>query len=244
MHPVIGITCSTSVSVADPRGGRVYEDCVIGHDYVRGVLHAGGTPIVLPNVDELDRADEYLDKIDGLLLSGGVDMDPLLYGEEPHPLMGTIDIRRDRFEMRLIEGAIGKSLPIFAICRGIQMINATLGGTLYQDISQHGNSLLKHRQNSPKWHGSHTIEVQPQSLLSKITGHSEWCVNSFHHQAVKTVAPGFAVSAVSKDGLIEAIESTEKPFVLGVQFHPEMMWQHDPTAASLFRAFVEASKTP
>ncbi len=242
MRPTIGITCSLSVSVADSSGGRVYENNVLGLDYTRAVEQAGGFPVILPTLAVGESMHEYFERIDGLLLSGGIDMDPLLYGEEPHLQMGGIDVLRDQLEMALTRGSVERSLPIFAICRGIQVLNVALGGTLYQDISQHDSPILKHRQNSPKWHGSHTVDIVPHTLLSTIIGQTEWRVNSFHHQAVKQVAPGFRASAHSKDGIIEAIESIEQPFVLGVQFHPEMMWEKEPAAMNLFKTFVEACR--
>jgi putative glutamine amidotransferase len=231
MRPIIGITCATKNSANS-----------IGTRYTDAIEHAGGTPILLPMTqNDLCLAD-FLSVIDGLLLSGGVDVDPFFYGEEPRPEQGTIDVARDRAEMSLIPRAIEVDLPILAICRGIQMLNVAAGGTLYQDVSMASNTILKHRQEAPGSYATHAIDVRERSHLQSILGQSEIRVNSFHHQAVRDPASGFAVSAVACDGIVEGIESRHNSFVIGVQFHPELMWQNNPPIASLFVAFVNAAK--
>jgi putative glutamine amidotransferase len=144
--------------------------------------------------------------------------------------------------MSLIPRILEMDMPVFGICRGIQALNVGAGGTLYQDISMSSAATLKHRQEAPRWYGTHTMHVQKGSRLLDILGHSTIRVNSFHHQAVKEVAPGFAISAVTSDGVIEGIESTRHNFAVGIQCHPEGMWQNNPPIANLFVAFVKAAE--
>ena len=231
MRPIIGITCATKNS-----------ENSIGTRYTDAIEYAGGTPILLPMIqNDLCLAD-FLSVIDGLLLSGGVDVDPFLYGEEPRPEQGRIDVARDCAEMSLIPRAMEVDLPILAICRGIQVLNVAAGGTLYQDASMFSNTVLKHRQEAPGSYATHAIDVQEGSHLQNILGQSEIRVNSFHHQAVRDLASGFAVSAAARDGIVEGIESRHHSFIIGVQFHPELMWQNNPPIASLFVAFINAAK--
>ncbi|MFQ6040662.1 MAG: gamma-glutamyl-gamma-aminobutyrate hydrolase family protein [Candidatus Poribacteria bacterium] len=241
MRPIIGITCGSDVS-ASSAGGRVYRKNSVGSDYINAIEHAGGAPIVLPIVEDAECISSFIDIIDGLLLSGGGDIDPSFFNEEPIPAIGSIDPRRDSIEISLSKAALEQNLPVLAICRGIQVLNVAAGGTLYQDISQHSKETLKHRQSAPGWHASHTIQMEPGSLMYGMFDKRTGKVNSFHHQAVRDVADGFYVSARSNDGIIEAIESREYRFMLGVQFHPEMMYQHHPAAANIFAAFVKACK--
>ncbi|MBM3236793.1 gamma-glutamyl-gamma-aminobutyrate hydrolase family protein [Candidatus Poribacteria bacterium] len=252
MRPIIGITCGSDVSVSST-GGRVYRQNSVGFDYISAIEHAGGTPIVLPIVENQECISSFIDIMDGLLLSGGGDIEPSFFNEEPIPELGNIDPDRDRVEMLLAKAALEQDLPVLAICRGIQVLNVAAGGTLYQDISQakafgvgepceHSKEILKHRQSAPGWHASHTIQIEPSSLMYEMFGKQTGRVNSFHHQAVRDSAAGFYISARSIDGIIEAIESKEYRFMLGVQFHPEMMFQHHPEAANIFAAFVKACK--
>jgi len=238
MRPIIGITCGLKINSVT--NGRVYSENSVGFDYVRAIEHAGGVPIALPIIENQDCISSFIDMIDGLLLSGGGDIEPSLFNEEPIPNLGSIDPMRDWVEMSLTAIALEKNLPILAICRGIQVLNVAAGGTLYQDISQHSKTILKHRQSAPGWHASHTIDVEPDTLLFKIFGSQTGRVNSYHHQAVRAPAEGFIVSARSTDMIIEAVESQKHNFVLGVQFHPEMMWERHQEAANIFAAFVKS----
>lgn len=232
MRPIIGITC-----------GLNENSNSIGSEYISAIEEAGGTPIALTLVKRDECIDDYIRIIDGLLLSGGVDADPILYNEEPHPALGRIDVDRDKVEMQLISKAISIGLPILGICRGIQILNVAAGGTLYQDINSNFNNVLKHRQNAPGYYGTHNIEVRSESRLLRIIGQSKIRVNSFHHQAVKEVAPGFIISAIAHDGVIEGIESINNNFAIGVQFHPELMWQNNPPINALFTEFILEAKT-
>ncbi|MBX6395573.1 MAG: gamma-glutamyl-gamma-aminobutyrate hydrolase family protein, partial [Alicyclobacillaceae bacterium] len=175
------------------------------------------------------------------MLTGGVDVDPAFFGEEPSRGLGEVCPQRDTFEMALVEEAFLRNVPVLAICRGMQVMNVVAGGTLIQDLGSQGRGNLQHRQKAPRWHGSHRIEVVPGSKLAAILGAEELRVNSFHHQAVKDVAPGMQVSATSSDGVVEAIESSLHRFAVGVQWHPENMWRRDPVQFRLFEALVRAA---
>jgi putative glutamine amidotransferase len=159
MRPIIGITCTTTGSgESGSRNG-------IGADYINAIEHAGGTPILLPLVQNDSCIADFLGMIDGLLLSGGVDVDPFLYGEESRPAMGRIDVAKDRVEMSLISRALEVDLPILGICRGIQMLNVAAGGTLYQDISMSSNTILKHQQEAPGSYATQAVDVKEGSRL-------------------------------------------------------------------------------
>jgi len=238
MLPIIGITCGLTISGVT--SGRVYGENSVGFDYIRAIEHAGGVPVVLPIIESQDCILSFMDMIDGLLLSGGGDIEPSLFNEEPNPNLGSIDPLRDWVEMELTAEALEKNLPTLAICRGIQVLNVAAGGTLYQDISQHSKTVLKHRQSAPGWHASHTINIEPDTILFNIFGSQTGRVNSYHHQAVREPAEGFIISARSTDMIIEAMESQKHKFVLGVQFHPEMMWERHQEAAKIFSAFVKS----
>jgi putative glutamine amidotransferase len=175
------------------------------------------------------------------LLSGGGDIDPLLFGQEPHQKIGSVDRLRDEMELQLTRKALDQDLPIFATCRGIQVLSVAADGTVYQDIaSEMAPPTLCHMQKGPGWYASHTIDILPGSRLHQIIGSTITRVNSFHHQAVRDVGKGFIATAHTRDGVIEAIESPTHRFVLGVECHPELMWERHPDALNLFTAFVKA----
>jgi len=236
MRPIIGITCGTSGS-----DGNLSENS-IGGSYISAIENSGGTPMVIPITHNEACLEDSIGLIDGLLLSGGVDIDPSYFGEEAEPGLGRVDADRDRVELYLTKKALGKDLPILGICRGIQVLNVASGGSLYQDINTDLSNILKHRQVAPGWYGTQTIDIEKGSRLQDILEQPTIRVNSFHHQAVKKVAPGFVISAVARDGIIEGIEGTNRRFTIGVQFHPEVMWQNNPPINALFTAFVCAAK--
>lgn len=232
MQPVIGITCSL-----DQNTDRSY----LTQYYVRAVEAAGGVPVALPVLKNISLGSHQLAKVDGLLLSGGVDVDPAYFQEEPQPWLGEITPERDWYEIELVSQAFEQKMPILAICRGMQVLNIAAGGNVYQDISRGFKNPLKHNQQAPRWYPTHRLDVESGTRLAEILQSESLRVNSFHHQAVKHVAPGFAASARSSDGVIEAIERTGEVFNVGVQFHPECMWERDPKLLELFKALVKSS---
>jgi putative glutamine amidotransferase len=214
-------------------------------DYVEGVVEAGGLPVVLPPVGGAREAEALLDGLDGLLLSGGSDLDPGYYGEEAVPELGVTVPERDAFEMSLVKHALRRGIPIFGICRGMQVLNVALGGTLYQDLpSQLGKDILKHWQETPKRQPAHKIEILHNSNLAEITRCQYVKVNSYHHQGIKEVADSLAVTARSSDGVIEAVEYHDfsDQWLIGVQWHAEMMREAGMEHKSLFEAHVSAAQ--
>jgi putative glutamine amidotransferase len=222
--PIIGVTPSSRVD-----------------DYVESVKQAGGEPIVLSNDDD---PSAVLDRIDGVLLTGGLDVDPALYHESPHPTTEPAP-ERDRFEIPLSREAVKRDVPLFAICRGVQVLNVAEGGTLVQDIPSAITSELQHSINQPRDRIAHDVNITPgtrlaSALLRNARSFATCAVNSRHHQAVNAVAPSFIVSAVSPDGVVEAIERPASTFCVGVQWHPENFWRTG-EFAGLFRDFVGAA---
>ncbi|MFJ7825359.1 gamma-glutamyl-gamma-aminobutyrate hydrolase family protein [Psychrobacillus sp. NPDC096623] len=210
---------------------------------IRAIKQFGGIPLVLPNLVG-EEIEQIAETIDGLLLTGGGDIDPTLFDEEPLPGLGNIVPERDEFEMALIQKMLELGKPILGICRGAQIMSIAVGGDMYQDIySQKGGSLLQHDQQAPNWHGSHFVEVTAGSLLHKIVGVDKFKVNSYHHQALRNMPDGFIVSGVASDGVIESFESTKHPFVMGVQWHPEsLLPKGDASSLAIFEAFMNACK--
>ena len=191
--------------------------------YIESVLRAGGVPVVLPINDHPDVIKKMVASIDALIMTGGEDIDPLKYfGEEAIPGQGEIDPERDAFDIAIIKAAMERGIPLLGICRGHQLINVACGGTLYQDMpSQIRTGLLKHRQQAPSWYGTHQVTLESNSILAKILGKTTIVTNTFHHQAVKDVAPGFVVTGRTSDGVVETMEMKGNPRVFSVQFHPE-----------------------
>ena len=242
MSPIIGVTCQTSFTTPESVGDRNYEIHQVSASYVRAVENAGGAPVLLPLLERKESALNLLPALDGLLLTGGPDIDPALYGEEPKPLLSKLDVDKDRLEMWLAKAAIDRELPTFGICRGMQLLNVAMGGSLYQDVSLFSSDVLKHYQAAPGHHATHDILVERGARLFDIFGAQKVRVNSYHHQAIRDVAPDLRVTARAQDGIIEAVEHLDGRFLLGVQFHPEGMWAHHPEIVALFSAFVKAAR--
>jgi putative glutamine amidotransferase len=209
-------------------------------DYVRSVERSGALPLVLPTLAP-ETAEALLDRLDGLVLSGGVDVDPALYGQPRHPKLGRVDRERDDFELALTRHALRRDLPLLAICRGQQVLNVATGGTLIQDIPSELEGAVRHDAPGRRTRRSHPVEVTRGSKLGEILGTAALDVNSFHHQAVDLVGEGLSVSARSPaDGVIEAVEMKDRSFVLGVQWHPESFWKEAVSFQALFDAHAAA----
>ena len=222
--PVIGIS-----------GNFRDGDCTLAQGYYMSVLEAGATPVVIPSYDDERALVSLLDTLDGIVLSGGADIDPDYLGEEPLDCV-SVNPRRDAQELLLVRLAVDRQIPVLGICRGIQMLAAALGGKLYQDIkTQHNVPCIEHSQSIARGLPSHEVSIEKESLLHSLMGCDTLAVNSFHHQAVKEVPAGFRVTARSKDGIIEGMESTSFRNILGVQWHPEcFILENDRTMMPVF----------
>jgi putative glutamine amidotransferase len=234
MRPVIGVTLGDG----DEPGVHAMRE-----DYIRSVEQPGAVPVVLPPVSPGDVA-VLLDRLDGLLLSGGVDVDPVLYGQDPHPKLGRVNRRRDDFELALTREALRRDVPILAICRGHQVLNVATGGTLVQDIPSTVEGAVEHDGSGPRFRLAHRVEVTASSRLFQILGRDTLSVNSSHHQAVDRIGEGLVVCArCPEDGVVEGLEMPGRRFVVAVQWHPESFWNRTESFRRLFEAHAEACRT-
>lgn len=236
-RPRIAVTGVTRDWDGQPRSG-------VNASYVRAVLAAGGLPIIF--VPDLSREQtiELFSDCDGLLLTGGEDVDPTRYGAEPHAALGTVDPRRDENELALITEARARDLPILGICRGIQVLNVAFGGTLVQDLPAQRPGSIDHDPPSGRDVRSHPVSVTEHSRLAQILEMVEFDANSFHHQAADRVGEGLTVTAVAPDGVVEGLESADAhEWIVAVQWHPEEL-AHQPNAADLklFAALITAAR--
>jgi len=215
-------------------------------DYVRAVETAGGLPLVLTPGKPEDApalAAEYLDRVQALVLSGGADVDPALYGEARHPTVKRVFPERDAFELALCREALRRDMPTLAICRGHQLLNVATGGTLFQDIASQVEAAVVHDPDQERWERCHDVVLLPGTRLRDILGRERVAVNSFHHQAVKELGRGLVLSARgSDDGVIEGMEMPDRKFMIGVQWHPESFWDRPPGFQPLFQALVNAAR--
>jgi putative glutamine amidotransferase len=219
---------------------KTNEVFALRDDYVRSVEKAGGLPLVLAPGRPED-AGALLDRLDALVLSGGADVDPGQYDEPRHETVTRVLPERDQFELALCREALRRDLPILAICRGHQVLNVATGGTLVQDIPSQLPGAADHDPEKERWETAHEVLVLPGTRLREILGSERVAVNSFHHQAVKDLGAGLVLSArAADDGVVEGIEMPDRRFVLGVQWHPEAFWDHEPSDP-LFAALVRAA---
>ena len=209
--------------------------------YVTALERAGLVPLIVPPLSSSEAASSVLDSVSGLVLTGGEDVDPARYGEQRHEKVRSVNVARDATEAALVEEARARGLPVLAICRGIQILNVALGGTLVQDIPSQCHTDIDHDEEGARNSRTHEVSIEPGSLIAGAVGTQHLSVNSFHHQSVKRVADGMKVTARSPDGVIEGIESTdEKWWVMGVQWHPEEMTDSaEPWDRGLFKAFAK-----
>jgi putative glutamine amidotransferase len=238
MRPLIGIP---SIPVQRVGTSRPYFG--LGKSYLQAVERAGGIPLMISPLADPEALEALCTRIDGLLLPGGGDIDPRYYGEEQLPVCGEPEPERDTLELPLARLAVECGLPILGICRGIQLLNVALGGTLYQDIIAQRPAApphVTHDYEGARDVAAHSISIQPGSLLERIIGAQEHPVNSFHHQAVKDLGAGLEIIAWSEDGIPEAMVLPGHPFALAVQFHPEELVFVDAGSQRIFDAFVAA----
>lgn len=208
---------------------------------VNAVTDAGALPMVLPLSDS-ENAELYVSKVDAVILTGGSDVDPLLFGEEPSLKIQNTEPHRDEFELAIIKAARKQNKPILGICRGLQLLNVAFGGTIYQDLSYYDGLEIKHVQPTPYDAKVHSVKFEETSFLSGVFG-TENAVNTLHHQAVKDLAEIFRPVAWAPDGVIEAIESQDEGSkIIGVQWHPEELISKDPQSQELFDEFVKLTE--
>ena len=217
----------------------------VGVEYAKAIYRSGGMPLILAPpmgcADSNRVAHGILSDACGLLLTGGDDVDPRFYGEShAHPKIGAINPVRDEFEIALSKAALKLDIPVLGICRGAQILNVAAGGGLIQDIASCVDGAHAHRVSAPGWHPTHRVMLARNSILFGIFGEETIWVNSFHHQAVGPVAPGFSVTGVADDGVREAIEKPGSRFVMGVQWHPEGLAERDAQSLRIFTEFVNA----
>lgn len=217
-------------------------------DYLHAVSKARGLPSIIASgftnpLEEAEQlAGEILDSCDGLLLSGGTDVDPKIFGEVPHTALGRVDGPRDPFEITLAREAVRRDLPVLGICRGLQVLNVALGGTLIQDIPSDVPGAVVHENGENRVEIAHEVTIEPDSKLSGLLSSTRVGVNSFHHQAAKVIGEGLTRSATSpEDGIVEGLEMHDRAFVVAVQWHPENFWRTSPVFDGLFRGFIEAA---
>ena len=251
--PLIGI-----FPRAEERANNNGHACFVQTCLVRGVQAAGGIPVMMAPTQDPAALDRYLAAFDGFLIPGGGDIDPSCYGEERDPACGKVEYVRDEFELALVPRILEADKPLLGICRGNQLLNVALGGTLWQDIPSQPESTpvpveppIRHNNDFPFDLIAHGVAVEPETLLDRIVAPAaarqgldtrNLPVNSLHHQSVRRLAPGLAVNAWAPDGTVEGLELPGKRFVLAVQWHPEFLWETDAPSMAIFEAFVAAAR--
>lgn len=228
-RPIIGLTCNESDKEYLPKQ-------FINEAYINSVIRAGGCPIILPITQDDKTIQAQVEILDGLIMTGGIDVNPSIYHEDPKSLQGNSSLERDHYELMLLKYANEKQIPIFGICRGIQIMNVFYQGSLYQDLSYTNRKIIKHTQQEKRENPSHLIQIKEDSFLYESLGLKAY-VNSFHHQAIKDLAPHFRVVAKANDDIIEAIEHETRP-IYAVQFHPEAMSHKYENMQKIFNKFI------
>jgi putative glutamine amidotransferase len=235
--PLIGLTTSRMQNIARL---PIFSTNI---PYAKSVAEAGGIPILIPLCLSDDDLDLLISRVDGILFTGGYDVDPRRYGNQPHPKVEGVDADRDRMEIHLVQALIHQGKPFFGICRGFQVINIALGGSLYEDLfEQFSSEIIHDNHDHSRNYLAHNIDVRSGSRLSEFLGIGNVGVNSLHHQGVSRLARGLQLSAMAPDRLVEAFELADYPFGLAVQWHPEELQEHA-SMRNLFKAFVQASQS-
>ncbi len=238
-RPNIGITPDLATEPLPPQA-PVYQ---LKPAYAEAVMRAGGLPLILPYAEEQSCIDSYLDRISGLLVTGGAfDVSPALYGETARAGLGELKEGRTAFEAALVRGALQRSVPLLGICGGMQLLNVVAGGTLIQDIAREVPHASPHEQTHDRSRPQHPVDVKEGTVLAELLGKGQLMVNSTHHQAVGKPGKEVVVSALSADGIIEAIELRSHPFALGVQWHPELLIHSIPLHLGLYRGLVHRAR--
>ncbi len=234
MKPVIGVTPDF-----EERKEKTEAHYFLRERYLTAVVKGGGIPLILPYIEDPAEVSLLVDRLHGLMLTGGAfDIDPSCYGEEWTVHKGRVKENRTRFEMEITRQALKRNLPILGICGGEQNINVALNGSLYQDIEAQKQGAFDHEQKKEKTETSHQVRIVPGTLLHRIIGEETLQVNSTHHQAVKDLGQGLRVNALAEDGVIEGVESERHAFVLGVQWHPEFLFERDRGCRRIFESFI------
>ena len=238
-RPLIGITPDLGQS----QSSHPLPQYELKVAYADAVLKSGGLPSVLPYTDDPSGVDAYLEKLCGLVVTGGAfDIPPEAYGETARDGLGALKQTRTHFEMALMKGALARNIPVLGICGGMQLLNVVLGGTLYQDIAREQPQAREHEQKHDRTQPHHPVDIKEGTILCELLGHNPLMVNSTHHQAVKTCGDGVVVNALAADGIIEGIESTTHLFALGVQWHPELLLQSVPAHQSVYGGFIARAR--
>ncbi len=240
MKPIIGIMAHPTLN--EYRGNKAtIHSC--GEDYLFSGEAAGGIPLILPIFDDPEALDRYTAMCDAYIVPGGIDVNPISYGEQPHPLLETTRLDYDEYQLHLIKRMLRTEKPMLAICRGIQIMNVAFGGTLYQDVSLHGPGTMRHSQREIMPGGiSHKVIIEEGSILQRLYGNELW-TNSYHHQAIKDLGEGLRVTARAEDGIIEAVEAVDHPYMHAVQWHPESFFvRKDNYMLPIFEDFIKACK--
>jgi putative glutamine amidotransferase len=241
--PFIGITADLTDAKHQERHTSSEPTLFLPRRYSKAVELAGGVPVILTPTSSAGALEALVDRLDGLLISGGdFDIHPRFYGEKPIQGLGKIKPERTQFEFDLTGAALRRNLPVLGICGGAQAINVALGGSLYQDIASQRPDAGEHQQSSKKEIGGHRIQIQPGTRLQKIVKQRVLEVNTTHHQAIKRLGNGLVVNAIAEDGLIEGVESSFDSFILGLQWHPEVLATKNRCQRRIFSAFVEVCK--
>ena len=216
----------------------------LSRHYSEAIEAAGGTPIHISLIPDPDYISSVIDNVDAVLLPGSdSDVDPLRYGHEPHPALGSVHKIKDETDLLMLEQVEQRRLPLFAICFGMQVLNVSRGGTLLQDIPSQVPSAIKHQQGVPRDRPSHRVRILEESILSSLAGAATAVVNSHHHQAIETVGRDLVAAAWTSDGLVEALEDPRSDrFAMAVQWHPELGWQKDSFSQALFSRFIKEAK--
>lgn len=236
--PLIGIIGNTFSLATGPF--LALERHYVNDDYVVAVEKAGGVPLVIPVTRELADIGRQIRVCDGLVFTGGHDVHPRFYGDQSRQGLGLVNSRADAFQLAAARFALDEDVPVLGICRGHQILNVACGGTLYQDLSHMAGSYIKHVQNSARYEPAHKVSLAAGSLLHGLFGGELW-VNSYHHQLINRLGAGLVAAAAADDGAVEAIEAPQKKFVVGVQWHPEMMVTHSDEMLVLFRRLIDVS---